>query len=354
MNLKKYIPIGFKQELIYLKSSSQKYIKDFNKDDKKIIIALPANYGNLGDIAISYAQRIFLEKNFPNYKILEVPIDKSYENMKSLKRVVGKQDIILLKGGGDIGNLYPDIEVIRQKYIKKFPNNKIISFPQTIYFSNDKFGNKMLKKVKKVYGKHKNLVLFARENKSYIKMKEVFNQNKVYLVPDIVLSLNEEEPKEKREYITLCFRKDIECKMPQDMKEKMIKQLKDEYNEKIIEQDTHIGDVRIEENEREDFLQKIWTTFRKSKIVLTDRLHGMIFCAITGTPCIAFPNSNGKIQATYETWLKDLPNIEMVNENTSIEEIKEIIQNKIRKKDEINYTKKSKEYDKLIKEIERI
>ena len=80
----------------------------------------------------------------------------------------------------------------------------------------------------------------------------------------------------------------------------------------------------------------------------------MIFCAITGTPCIAFPNSNGKIQATYETWLKDLPNIEMVNENTSIEEIKEIIQNKIRKKDEINYTKKSKEYDKLIKEIERI
>ena len=42
------------------------------------------------------------------------------------------------------------------------------------------------------------------------------------------------------------------------------------------------------------------------KLVVTDRLHCMIFCAVTGTPCIAFDNSNKKISGVYKMWLGDL------------------------------------------------
>ena len=43
--------------------------------------------------------------------------------------------------------------------------------------------------------------------------------------------------------------------------------------------------------------------FKKAKLIITDRLHGMIFATITATPCIAFGNSNGKVKNVYG-WLK--------------------------------------------------
>ena len=52
--------------------------------------------------------------------------------------------------------------------------------------------------------------------------------------------------------------------------------------------------------------------FRKSKLVVTDRLHGMLFAAITGTPCIALGNSSGKVKGVYD-WLTHLDYIQYVD-----------------------------------------
>lgn len=325
MKLKQLIPVKIKQLLIYLKSKSNKYDNIVKKDEKKIILALAANYGNLGDIAITYAQRKFLKNNFPNYNLLEIPIDKTYENMKSLKKIVNKEDIITIIGGGNFGNIYLDIERARQFFIKQFPKNKIICFPQTIDFSQNKKGKRELEKAIKLYGKNKRLVLFAREKKSFDFMKKNFKDNNIYLVPDIVLSLNQQYPKENREYFTICFRNDKENKLNNTKKYQVKEMLKKYYKGKAIEKDTHVGDVKINQENREKYLDDIWSTFKKSKIVLTDRLHGMIFCVITETPCIAFPNSNGKIKSTYETWLKDVPYIKMLKEDFKMSELKEQI-----------------------------
>jgi pyruvyl transferase EpsI len=70
--------------------------------------------------------------------------------------------------------------------------------------------------------------------------------------------------------------------------------------------DTHIGDKTLTSDQREKELNRIWGAFRESKLVITDRLHGMIFCAITNTPCIAINNNNGKVKDVYFSWLKDL------------------------------------------------
>ena len=45
-----------------------------------------------------------------------------------------------------------------------------------------------------------------------------------------------------------------------------------------------------------------------ARLVITDRLHGMVFAAITGTPCIVFSNYNHKVKGTYE-WIRYLPYI---------------------------------------------
>ena len=49
-------------------------------------------------------------------------------------------------------------------------------------------------------------------------------------------------------------------------------------------------------------------SFAAARLVVTDRLHGMIFSAITGTPCVVLSNYNHKVRGTYE-WISYLPYI---------------------------------------------
>ena len=133
MNIKRLIPLKIKQKIIQYISRNDIY-KDYKKKDKKIVLALAADYGNLGDVAITYAQRKFLEEKFPDYEVIEIPISETYKNMKSLKRVIGKDDVITIIGGGNFGNLYQEIEDMRQAFIKTFKKNTVVCFPQTIDF----------------------------------------------------------------------------------------------------------------------------------------------------------------------------------------------------------------------------
>ena len=56
----------------------------------------------------------------------------------------------------------------------------------------------------------------------------------------------------------------------------------------------------------EEEIKEKMDDMRKSSLVITDRLHGMIFAVITGTPCIVFSNYNHKVKGTYE-WISYLP-----------------------------------------------
>lgn len=284
-----------------------------NNIKKKIYIFLAADYGNFGDIAITYAQRKYLTTIFPDYEIVEIPVSKFYNYYRFLKRKIVNQDIITIVGGGNLGNLYEYLEEIRRETIKTFKNNLIISFPQTMVFTKDALGIKSLKMSKKIYSKHKSLILFAREEQTYTDMKKAFEKNEVYLVPDIVLSLKNEivTNKSASNEIGLCFRQDEERLLGTKTEEEIKEQLQD-YDIKNISTQVDNDKIIFEEkyNQLFDFLNKISNV----KIFITDRLHGMIFSYITQTPCIAFDNNNHKISGTYEKWLKDCNYIKLLNE----------------------------------------
>ena len=61
------------------------------------------------------------------------------------------------------------------------------------------------------------------------------------------------------------------------------------------------------------------TEFASARLVITDRLHGLIFSVITNTPCIAFDNLSGKVHGTYR-WIESIPTIKLVNEINNIKE----------------------------------
>ncbi len=307
--LYKLIPSKWK---IYIKYFIEKKVKlEVTKDQPKIIVVFAADYGNLGDVAITSAQIKFLETVFPNHSIIPLYTKELYRMLVPVKKVLNPQDIITLIGGGNMGDIYEGFEENRRKIIQFFPGNKIVSFPQTIDFSKGTKGVNSLKKTVNIYSKHRNLHLVARESISYNTMKDNFKKNKIYMVPDIVLSLNKSEPTFKREGIILSLRNDSEKNLSNEQKKLLIKLIEDRYTD-IKYMDTHIGDNNFSKDLAEKELNKIWNGFKSAKVVITDRLHGMIFCAITKTPCIVLPNSNHKISCTYNDWLFDLNYIKFI------------------------------------------
>jgi pyruvyl transferase EpsI len=279
-------------------------------DKKRIYVIQTPSHGNLGDHGIAYAEKEFLLKSVENCEYIEVPFEEVFKRAKVIKKTLRPNDLIIIHGGGNIGDMYLYEELTRRFIVRYFKNVRIISFPQTISFSNTFLGKIALMGTKRVYKGNENFFIVARETKSYEIMKKEFGEEKVFLAPDIVLSLNERRENSKEGIVT-CFRNDKEQKIDTIFKENLLKVLTKKYSN-IIVTDTVVSH-RVNMNQRNAELHSLWNTFRNAEVVLTDRLHGMIFCAITGTPCIVFTNSNHKIEYSYKNWLSHLNYIRFIN-----------------------------------------
>lgn len=282
---------------------------NFNGKEKRIFIFLAADYGNLGDVAISYAQHRFLSHTYPLHQVIEIPISRTLKGIVQLKKVIQPDDIITTVGGGNTGDMYYQIEHFRQLVIQNFPDNPIISFPQTIDFSPTEKGRKRLQKAIAIYGNHPKLTLIARELKSYEYYKKHF-KNKILLLPDIVTTLNRSEPEFQRDGAIICLRKDKERKLTQQQELELTNYVRERFN-KFEYYDTHIGGQRLTMKKKITALFQIWETFKKTELVITDRLHGMIFCHITNTPALVFLNNNHKIEQSYK-WIAHNPRIKLI------------------------------------------
>lgn len=272
------------------------------KEIRLVLFELPC-FDNMGDHAIAYAQKVFLEdfveKN-PRYQLYVIDGWDTVDAVYQLKNEIGENDIIFCQGGGNLGNLYPFADAFRMKIMSTFQNQKIIVFPQTIYFSDDEEGKTAKKKCQDIYNKCRNLTICARDAYSYEKLKETFQAN-IIRMNDIVSYLDKTMlGTEKREGILLCLRSDGESALKIEDK-KRLQLICEGLTEQLSISDTCMG-RDISPNEREMVLEQKWRHFAKHKLVVTDRLHGMIFSIITGTPCVVLGNNHHKVKATYETF----------------------------------------------------
>lgn len=305
----------------YLRTNifSKKININYSSEKINVYMFLSADYGNLGDVAICHAQKSFLEKFYSDYNIIEVPLSNTFDYIKSLKKNIKNSDLIALVGGGNFGNNYAIIDFMRLFIIKCFKNNKIISFPQTIDFDDSKYGQRRLAENIRVLNNHKDIVLFAREQISYDLMCKYFPNKEIYLCPDIVLSLDMDKDF-NRDGVLFAFRNDNE----KNISDEFIVSLKtifDKKNMKVTFKDTTISNDNFICDEKMNYLNDILVSFSNAKLVITDRLHGMIFSYITSTPCIVLPNSNHKIISTYNTWLCDCNYIRFISDLNNIDNV---------------------------------
>lgn len=345
-------------EYIYLKLLNEyKYItgkKDINeiykyKDCKKIILTLLPTHGNLGDHAIAYATKKYLEDNFKEYHIIELDMNEIYMYGKALKNILTKDDYIFTLGGGNMGNLYHQEEWTRRFIIKTFKDTPIVSLPQTINFTKDNNGKREFKRTKKIYNQNRNLTIIGREEKSFNIMKDAFRNANVILNPDIVFYLENMNLYKnlERENIMICLRQDKEGYISLDKRAEIIDNIKSKYKNVIVG-DTVIN-KNVNKNTREYELKKLWRKFYESKIVVTDRLHGMIFAMITKTPCIVIRNTDHKIIGSYK-WIENLNYIKLMD-NFSYENIEKNIEELLNINIEDDSILKAEYFDKLKEKI---
>lgn len=272
---------------------------------KKIFFFLAADYGNLGDYAITVAQKEFLRNTFPSYHLVIVKLNETFKALYYSQIInINRDDIVTIVGGGNMGSLYYSIELCRQYVISKFTSQRIISFPQSICFLNDAKGKSALIKSCKFYYKHRaRLTLLFREELSYKRAQLIFSKNKIKLVPDIVFTLNKVRNTVRGHRVIFSFRDDKEGLISSNFVceiKAYIRELGFEYTDR----DTYIGNQLYNDDKLEHSFEQLLDDYRQAKLVITDRLHGMLFAYITGTPAIVFPNNNGKIESSYK-WIND-------------------------------------------------
>lgn len=147
-------------------------------------------HGNIGDILIWEGERQFLSSI--KYKCLQ-----SSSNSWCGKITSTPETVILFHGGGNFGDLYRECQDFRLRVIEQFPNNRIIMFPQSIWYEDES----LIAKDAAVMARHNDLTLCARDKWSYNFLKEHFGKNKILLVPDMAFYISDEYLNKYRECV---------------------------------------------------------------------------------------------------------------------------------------------------------
>ena len=275
-------------------------------------------YSNVGDTLIWQGELDFLRE-------LPYMCKGMSSYYTDIPNNIGEDDIILMQGGGNFGDLYYDPQNYRMQIVEKYPNNKIIFLPQTVWFEHEE----NMKECAETLSKHKKLTICARDKVSYEILKKNFT-NEILLVPDMAFCIDMnrwKKPNATKEALLL-KRDDKELKAYLEIT-------------KLVEQ----GDVTI--CDWLPFTEECWqkTGLRRTKKympfmydwyaqnifrpyminsgvqligshkkIYSTRLHAAILSILLdkAEDLTWFDNSYGKNSSFYETWLSDVDGIRFI------------------------------------------
>lgn len=293
-----------------------RYKEELNK--KRIFLLETPMHTNTGDYLITYAEECFLRKYLPEYEVIKVSVLDFQNNNDNIWGQISITDIIIVNGGGFFGTHWIEGDVLRT-VLECFPCNRTIVFPQSLYYEDDKVGQRKAEKICEVIKKHKDLTICYREALSLERGKMMFgNEVEQYLLPDMALLLNGMERTAVRRGIAVCLRKDVESVLTLEQRAKVVEIAKN-MSDDVTETSMHWKELILPEDAKGVINEKL-DELGQAELVITDALHCMISCALVGTPCIALPNVTGKVGGVYE-WIKELPYIRYLESTDGIETV---------------------------------
>lgn len=301
-------------------------------------------YGNVGDQAIAIGECYALESVYPGYTIIEVPQDViRSEYGRYLGLGIDEDDILYLQGGGNLGSLYVGEEELRRYIITRYPQNRLVIMPVSIFFHTNEIGQRELAKSRDVYARARDLTIIARDRVSYDFARREFSTTQVILAPDIVTTLAaatnsrvmqpvamrsaEQDPAGGRGGVLFFLRSDKECVRDDSLVAEM-EQIATALGECIFTADNIVPDP-VYDAEREQVVAGKLSAISAARLVVTDRFHGLIFAVITRTPVIVLKSYDSKI-ASGVNWFSALPWVyygDNVEKSTLLAKMREYLAN---------------------------
>lgn len=310
--------------LVSLKQELKKLIELIHNKEDVFYFDYPMHL-NVGDLLIYAGTEAF----FKAYNI-NIRLRRCLQtfDINEVKKNITKETTIICHGGGNLGDLYPLLQKLREELVVNFPHNRIILLPQTGYFSSQS----EMQKSAAIFSAHQDCHLFARDLPTLELLKNF--SDKVSLCPDMAHQLYGDFPiksaVENSSENTLYFlRKDIEASQLEKVIQSQLPgstAVKD-WDDILTSQDVTYARVysklaRVANMLHLSFLKNIlnnlWykhslniierarNEFMKYDLVVTSRLHGHIFSCLLGIPNQVCDNSYGKNLGYYNQWTKNI------------------------------------------------
>lgn len=255
----------------------------------------PPHNLSVGDHAQVVAIQKWFRDYFPNLEVVRSyrQLPDGIENWDRFLTTTKRDDLIFIHSSGDFGSLFcwtgvppPDRwHGMRKKFISTFPGNKIIQLPVTAYYHDNEVGRKTLEEDRQFYKDKNNVILMAREQVSYEILANSLDCKSLF-VPDFVFYLKPILVNRERNGALLALRSDHEARFNQNEKLK-VKDIIAEFIPNIVVKDVQISSCPLTDKNRENYINEILDYYQNFEVMITDRMHGMIFSVITKTPCIA-------------------------------------------------------------------
>jgi exopolysaccharide biosynthesis predicted pyruvyltransferase EpsI len=271
------------------------------------------NHANVGDSAIWLGERVYLRKM--GASVIYACDRATYSRRRCAARL--RDGIILLHGGGNLGDLWPLHQRFREAVIAGFPDNRIIQLPQTIYFRDPA----NLARARAIFNRHPDLTLLVRDRRSLELARSEFRARSV-LCPDMAFALGPlPRPAPPDTEILWLSRTDIESSGsraeptgPSVARTDWVRDTRTVLGwsnrlltRHITRHPRALGWLAPVAARGFDVLaaQRLSRGVRllsRGRVVITDRLHGHILGTLLGIPHVLLDNSYGKLGAFYETW----------------------------------------------------
>jgi exopolysaccharide biosynthesis predicted pyruvyltransferase EpsI len=276
------------------------------------------SYANAGDAAIWLGTSALLEAlGFPPPAYT---CDNRTFEPDVLARAVGDGPI-LLRGGGNFGDLFPKHQELRERVVREFPNNRIVQLPQSIHFESPEARDR----AGRALAGHRALTVLVRDATSLERARDLGLS--AALCPDLAAGLGplpkREAPVRRIHWLT---RKDhwrIHAAFP----------IADVPSSDWPKERTSVGGLhaswlaslirrrrfrglplrrwlsRTYDPAARRRLARALELLGTAAVVVTDRLHGHILCLHTGTPHVLIDERTGKVRAYHDTWTRGAPGV---------------------------------------------
>ncbi len=271
------------------------------------------SYSNVGDSAIWLGQTKWLAQR--GAEIVYTCDTESYSREHLSDRI--GDGVILLSGGGNLGDFWIHHQRFRESVIQHFPANPIVQLPQTIYFMDEWD----IGEAARVFNAHRNLTVLCRDHPSLDFARAHFTGASA-LCPDMAFALGTQERRGASQADILWLgRTDAESRgepLPEfGERMKRADWLKEVTTEtarryEALRAETWQAKVLPALHDEElrqtcdslatERLERGLALLSRGRVVITDRLHGHILCLLLGIPHVLLDNSYGKLSGFHRAW----------------------------------------------------